>query len=76
MSEIEEPEMGVNVARPRRMSLPRNRWLLIIGAPVVIQALYYDNLGNKTGLVGAVPAELQWAWGTKFWNLGANVKLE
>ena len=43
---------------------------------VALNAFYYDNLGNLTGKVGLVPAELQWAWGTKFWNLGANIKLD
>jgi hypothetical protein len=36
-------------------------------APVVVQALYYDNIGNRI----AVNDELQWAWATHFLSLGA-----
>lgn len=35
-------------------------------APVVLSALYYDNGGNRR----SVDAELQWAWETRFLNLG------
>ncbi len=36
------------------------------GAPVSFNAFYYDNAGNRT----AVDAEGQWAWETRFANLG------
>lgn len=42
---------------------------------VQLNAFYYDNFGDKISLVGRVPAELQWSWDTRFWNLGASVKL-
>lgn len=42
---------------------------------VQLNALYYDNAGDKISKVGAAPAELQWAWDTRFWNVGASVKL-
>jgi hypothetical protein len=35
-------------------------------APVTIEAFYYDNVGDRT----AVDSELQWAWETRFFNLG------
>jgi hypothetical protein len=35
-------------------------------APVTIEAFYYDNVGDRV----AVNSELQWAWETRFFNLG------
>jgi hypothetical protein len=35
-------------------------------APVSFNALYYDNAGNRT----AVDSDGQWAWETRFWNVG------
>jgi hypothetical protein len=42
---------------------------------VQLNALYYDNAGNPTAVTGAVAAEKQWGWDTRFWNLGASIKL-
>ena len=36
-------------------------------APVSFNAFYYDNRGDLTGVDG----DVQWAWATRFWNLGA-----
>ena len=41
-------------------------------APVSFNAFYYDNRGNLTGVDG----DEQWAWATRFWNLGANLRLD
>jgi len=35
--------------------------------PLQLNAIYYDNHGDNTGVDG----KLQWAWATRFWNLGA-----
>jgi hypothetical protein len=35
-------------------------------APVVLSAIYYDNAGNRV----AVTPDQQWAWETRFFNLG------
>jgi hypothetical protein len=40
-------------------------------APLTVEALYYDNRGDR---VSVVPPE-QWAWNTRFTNLGATAKL-
>ena len=40
--------------------------------PVSLSAFYYDNQGNLVG----VDKDHQWAWGTRFWNFGATVKLD
>lgn len=40
-------------------------------APVVLEALYYDNAGSRTSM----DAEGQWAWGTRFLNLGLRADL-
>lgn len=40
-------------------------------APVSFDALYYDNAGNRTGV-----EQLQWAWETRFLNLGATWALD
>ena len=42
---------------------------------VQLNALYYDNSGNPAAVTGAVAAEKQWGWDTRFWNVGASVKL-
>jgi hypothetical protein len=42
---------------------------------VQLNAFYYDNFGDLISMVGLVPAEKQWAWDTRFWNVGASVKL-
>ncbi len=40
--------------------------------PITLNAFYYDNNGNKTG----VDKDGQWAWATKFWNLGATWQVD
>ena len=40
--------------------------------PASFNAFYYDNNGNKTG----VDQDGQWAWATRFWNLGATLRLD
>jgi hypothetical protein len=40
-------------------------------APVVLDALYYDNVGDRTSM----DAEGQWAWETRFLNLGLRADL-
>jgi hypothetical protein len=40
-------------------------------APVVLEALYYDNAGDRT----AMDAERQWAWETRFFDLGLRADL-
>lgn len=40
-------------------------------APVVLNATYYDNAGDRTSV-----SEKQWAWETRFLNLGAQVALD
>jgi hypothetical protein len=42
---------------------------------VQLNAFYYDNVGDKISMVGSVPQDKQWSWDTRFWNLGASVKL-
>ncbi len=42
---------------------------------VQLNAFYYDNFGDLISMVGKVAAEKQWAWDTRFWNVGASVKL-
>ena len=39
--------------------------------PVAVNLLYYDNAGNKTAVKNG-----QWAWETKFWNLGVSVDVD
>ncbi len=44
-----------------------------------LNALYYDNVGDmtSTNLPGpAVPQGKEWAWDTRFWNLGATAALD
>jgi hypothetical protein len=41
-------------------------------APFALNALYYDNRGNKTG----VTSSLQWAWATRFLNLGLSLDVD
>lgn len=41
-------------------------------APLALNAFYYDNRGNK---VGVTPSG-QWAWATRFLNLGLSVDLD
>lgn len=40
-------------------------------APVALNATYYDNAGDRTSV-----AARQWAWETRFLNLGAKVQLD
>jgi hypothetical protein len=42
------------------------------GAPIALNAFYYDNRGNKTG----VTPSGQWAWATRFLNLGLSIDLD
>jgi hypothetical protein len=41
-------------------------------APVMIEALYYDNRGDGVSVTG----DQQWAWATHFADLGASVQLD
>ena len=41
------------------------------GGPVAVNLFYYDNAGNRTAVKNG-----QWAWETKFWNLGVSVDLD
>ena len=41
-------------------------------APVALEALYYDNVGDRTSM----DAEGQWAWETRFLNLGLRADLD
>lgn len=38
--------------------------------PVSVNLIYYDNRGDRTGVINQ-----QWAWETRFWNLGATARL-
>src|SRR5581483_11108530 len=40
-------------------------------APVTVEALYFDNRGDRT----RVTSDLQWAWATHFVDLGATARL-
>jgi hypothetical protein len=42
-----------------------------ISDQVAVNAFYYDNAGNLVGV-----DKLQWAWATRFWNLGARVDID
>jgi hypothetical protein len=42
---------------------------------VQLNAFYYDNFGDLISVVGSVPQDKQWAWDTRFLNVGASVKL-
>ncbi len=42
---------------------------------VQLNAFYYDNFGDLISMVGTLPQDKQWAWDTRFLNVGASVKL-